>query len=50
MTKEHPNFDFDELLTTPTSGWIKKIAVDLSEIEKHLVEIGTIPECDAFWQ
>jgi hypothetical protein len=49
MTNEHPNFDVDELLTTPTSSWHKKIAVDLiSEIEKHLVEIGTIPEMRRF--
>jgi hypothetical protein len=45
MTKSHPNFDIDELLTTPTSSWHKKIAVDLiSEIERHLVQIGTVPE------
>jgi hypothetical protein len=49
MTKERPNLDVDELLTTPTSSWLKKIAVDLiSEIEKHLVEIGTIPEMRRF--
>jgi hypothetical protein len=49
MTKEYPNFDVDELLTTPTSSWHKRIAVDLiSEIEKHLVEIGTIPEMRRF--
>jgi hypothetical protein len=49
MMKSPPSFDIDELLTTPTSGWHKKIAVDLiSEIERHLVEIGTIPEMRRF--
>jgi Tetracyclin repressor-like, C-terminal domain len=49
MTKLHPNFDIDELMPTPTSSWHKKIAVDLiSEIERHLVEIGTIPEMRRF--
>jgi hypothetical protein len=49
MTKSRSNFDIDELLTTPTYGWHKKIAVDLiSEIERHLVEIGTIPEMRRF--
>jgi hypothetical protein len=49
MTKENPNFDVDELLTTSTSSWHKRIAVDLiSELEKHLVEIGTIPEMRRF--
>jgi hypothetical protein len=49
MTKPRPNFDIDELLTTPTSSWHKKIAADLiSEIESHLVEIGTIPEMRRF--
>jgi Tetracyclin repressor-like, C-terminal domain len=49
MTKSHPNFDIDELLTTPASSWHKKIAVDLiSEIERHLVEIGTVPEMRRF--
>jgi hypothetical protein len=49
MTKSRPNFDIDELLTAPTSSWHKKIAVDLiSEIERHLVEIGTIPEMRRF--
>jgi hypothetical protein len=49
MTKENPNFDIDELLTTPTLSWHKKMAVDLiSELEKHLVEIGTIPEMRRF--
>jgi hypothetical protein len=49
MTESRPNFDIDELLTTPTSSWHKKIAVDLiSEIEKHLVEVGTIPEMRRF--
>jgi Tetracyclin repressor-like, C-terminal domain len=49
MTREYPGFDVDELLTTPTSSWHRKIAADLiSEIEKHLVEIGTIPEMRRF--
>jgi hypothetical protein len=49
MAKEYPSFDVDDLLKTPTSAWHKKIAVDLiSEIEKHLVEIGTIPEMRRF--
>jgi hypothetical protein len=49
MTESRPNFDIDELLTAPTSSWHKKIAMDLiSEIEKHLVEIGTIPEMRRF--
>jgi hypothetical protein len=49
MTQSRSNFDIDELMTTPTSSWHKKIAVDLiSEIEKHLVEIGTIPEMRRF--
>jgi hypothetical protein len=50
MTKEYPNLDVDELLTTPTSSWHKKIALDLiSENEKHLAEIGTIPEMRRFF-
>jgi hypothetical protein len=49
MTQSDSKFDIDELLTAPASGWHKKIAVDLiSEIEKHLVEIGTIPEMRRF--
>jgi Tetracyclin repressor-like, C-terminal domain len=49
MTKSRLNFDIDELLTTPTSSWHKKMAVDLiSEIERHLVEIGTISEMRRF--
>jgi hypothetical protein len=49
MVEGHPSFGVDELLTTPTSTWHKRIAVDLiSEIEKHLVEIGTIPEMRRF--
>ncbi|THD61924.1 MAG: WHG domain-containing protein [Bradyrhizobium sp.] len=44
-----PNFDINELLATPTSSWHKKIAADLiSEIERHLVEVGTIPEMRRF--
>jgi Tetracyclin repressor-like, C-terminal domain len=49
MTRSRPNFDIDELLAAPTSSWHKKIAVDLiSEIERHLVEIGTLSEMRRF--
>jgi Tetracyclin repressor-like, C-terminal domain len=49
MTISRLDFDIDELLTTPTSSWHKKIAEDLiSEIERHVVEIGTIPEMRRF--
>jgi Tetracyclin repressor-like, C-terminal domain len=49
MTKSCPNFDIDELLTTPAYSWHKKMAADItSEIETHFVEIGTIPEMRRF--
>jgi Tetracyclin repressor-like, C-terminal domain len=49
MTKSRANFDIDELLNAPTPSWHKKIVVDLiSEIERHLVEVGIIPETRRF--